>query len=69
VGFKGCEADVIATLKALLRKRIEYSAMNWDGDEFHSSEQNARLVAGELRANINYNSEKLEFTTHVADCP
>jgi erythromycin esterase-like protein len=32
----------------LLRNRIEYSSHVEDGDEFHSSEQNARLIAGKF---------------------
>ncbi|KAK3374265.1 hypothetical protein B0T24DRAFT_704537 [Lasiosphaeria ovina] len=42
--FKGCEADALGILKNLLAKRLEYAAANWDGDEFHSAEQNAQLV-------------------------
>lgn len=45
-GFKGYEDDVIAMLKELLAKRLEYSSVEWNGDEFHSAEQNARLVVG-----------------------
>jgi erythromycin esterase-like protein len=44
--FKSCEADVLKMLKDLLKKRIEYSAHIGDGEEFHSSEQNARVIAG-----------------------
>ncbi|KAK4670021.1 uncharacterized protein QC763_208100 [Podospora pseudopauciseta] len=43
-GFKGCEKDVMKILNSLLRKRVEYESMIWDGEEFHSGEQNARLV-------------------------
>ncbi|KAI0835146.1 erythromycin esterase-domain-containing protein [Hypoxylon sp. FL0890] len=43
-GFEGYEAEVVQMLKDLLSKRIEYSATHWDGVEFHSAEQNARVV-------------------------
>jgi erythromycin esterase-like protein len=44
--FKDCERDVLRMLKELLERRIEYSSHAEDGDEFHGSEQNARVVAG-----------------------
>jgi erythromycin esterase-like protein len=44
--FKDCEAEVLDMLGKLLRKTIEYSAHMEDGEEFHSTEQNARLIAG-----------------------
>ena len=47
-GFDSCEREVVNMLCDLLRKRIEYSAIRWDGEEFHSAEQNARLVRGQL---------------------
>ncbi|AEO63048.1 6ddbe41c-0e37-4f81-bd81-dcb175c8af31 [Thermothielavioides terrestris] len=43
-GFRGCEEDVVSMLRDLLSKRLEYAAASWDGEEFHSGEQNARLV-------------------------
>ncbi|KAL2761065.1 hypothetical protein ACRALDRAFT_2093636 [Sodiomyces alcalophilus JCM 7366] len=43
-GFKGYEEEVVSILTDLLAKRIEYSSVHWNGDEFHSAEQNARLV-------------------------
>jgi erythromycin esterase-like protein len=43
-GFESCEKKVINMLTELLQKRLEYSAMKQDGEEFHSAEQNARLV-------------------------
>jgi erythromycin esterase-like protein len=46
--FQDCRTDVINMLKLLLRSRIEYSSHVEDGDEFHSSEQNARLIAGKF---------------------
>jgi len=44
--FKDCRAEVIEMLKELLQKRIEYSSHIEDGEEFQSSEENARVVAG-----------------------
>lgn len=44
-GLKGYEKDVVDMLRDLLRKRLDYLARN-DGVEFHSAEQNARLVVG-----------------------
>lgn len=44
--FASCEAEVISILKRLLENRLEYLAHHEDGEEFHSAEQNARLVAG-----------------------
>lgn len=44
--FKGYEEEVLRMLKDLLSKRLEYSSIRWNGEEFHSSEQNARLVMG-----------------------
>ncbi|KAH6641194.1 erythromycin esterase-domain-containing protein [Chaetomium tenue] len=43
-GLKGCEKDVVRVLKDLLEKKLEYAALDVDGEEFHSAEQNARLV-------------------------
>jgi erythromycin esterase-like protein len=42
-----CEADVIAMLRELLAKRVDYAAQ--DGDEFFDAAQNARVVAGAER--------------------
>lgn len=42
--MSSCEADVIAMLRELLAKRLEYTAQ--DGDEFFDAAQNARVVAG-----------------------
>ncbi|EXM15666.1 hypothetical protein RAB80_017626 [Fusarium oxysporum f. sp. vasinfectum] len=42
--FQGYEDDVMDMLQDLLKKRIEYSAARGDGIEFHSGEQNARVV-------------------------
>ncbi|KAL2137763.1 hypothetical protein VTI28DRAFT_8328 [Corynascus sepedonium] len=43
-GFRGCEEDVVRVLRNLLARRLEYAAKSLDGEEFHSGEQNARLV-------------------------
>lgn len=51
--FQGYEKDVIAMLKDILSKRIEYSAALDDGMEFHSGEQNARVVKGKLAPDKN----------------
>jgi erythromycin esterase-like protein len=40
------EAEVVSMLKDLLQKRLDERAQDKDTEEFHSSEQNARLVAG-----------------------
>jgi protein-L-isoaspartate(D-aspartate) O-methyltransferase len=45
--MKSCEKDVVAMLRELLGKRIEYSAQ--DGDEFFDAAQNAKVVAGAER--------------------
>ncbi|KAI0376609.1 erythromycin esterase-domain-containing protein [Hypomontagnella monticulosa] len=42
--FEGYEAEVVDMLKDLLEKRLDYSTALWGGEEFHGSEQNARLV-------------------------
>jgi len=41
--MKSCEDDVVAMLRELLARRLEYSAN--DGDEFFDAAQNARVVA------------------------
>ncbi|KAH8812350.1 putative erythromycin esterase [Xylogone sp. PMI_703] len=43
--FESCEHHVMAMLKDLLKMRLEYSSIHGDGEEFHSAEQNARLIA------------------------
>ncbi|KAL3433098.1 erythromycin esterase-domain-containing protein [Aspergillus tetrazonus] len=43
-GFKDCEKGVVAMLRDLLERRLEYAAHPGDGEEFHSSEQNAYVV-------------------------
>lgn len=47
--FKDARVEVIKMLKELLRKRIEYSSHIEDGEDFHGSEQNAHLIAGQSR--------------------
>jgi erythromycin esterase-like protein len=37
---------MVKMLRELLKNRIEYSPHMEDGEEFHSSEQNVRLIAG-----------------------
>jgi erythromycin esterase-like protein len=49
--LKGYEEKVVQMLQDLLRKRLEYAVAHCDGQEFHSSEQNARLVVGEPSIN------------------
>jgi len=43
--FNTYEKEVIDMLRDLLSKRLEYASYKHDGEEFHSGEQNARLVA------------------------
>lgn len=43
--MKTCEDKVILMLQDLLSHRLKYSADLHDGEEFHSSEQNAHVVA------------------------
>lgn len=40
--YRQCEQEVVATLRDLLRKRLEYSRK--DGDKFFDAQQNARVV-------------------------
>ena len=42
--MQSCEKDVVAMLRDLLAKRLDYAAQ--DGDEFFDASQNARVVAG-----------------------
>jgi protein-L-isoaspartate(D-aspartate) O-methyltransferase len=46
-GYKDCEAAVVAMLRDMLNRRIEYSQR--DGDRFFDAAQNARLVAAAER--------------------
>ncbi|KFY89458.1 hypothetical protein V500_05656 [Pseudogymnoascus sp. VKM F-4518 (FW-2643)] len=43
--FRSCENEVSSVLQDLLQRRLEYAAAVGNGEEFHSAEQNARLVA------------------------
>ncbi|KAL4937220.1 hypothetical protein BDV06DRAFT_232722 [Aspergillus oleicola] len=43
-GYKDCEKGVVSMLRNLLEKRLEYAEHRHDGEEFHSSEQNAYVV-------------------------
>lgn len=45
--YRDCEADVLAALQDLLKKRLDYSLE--DGERFFNAEQNARLVANAER--------------------
>ena len=45
--YRACEADMVATLRDLLAKRLEYAAH--DGEQFFDAAQNARLVAAAER--------------------
>jgi erythromycin esterase-like protein len=44
-GMGTCEVAVVKMLRELLQKRLEYATDQHDGEEFHSTEQNAYLVA------------------------
>jgi erythromycin esterase-like protein len=46
-GMKGYEKECVDMLRDLLKKRLEFLSRHEDGVEFHSAEQNARLVVGE----------------------
>lgn len=43
-GMKDCEGKVVGMLRDLLGKRLEYAERPGNGEEFHSSEQNAYVV-------------------------
>lgn len=43
--FESCEADVVAILRDLLRRRLEYARWHHDGEEYMNAEQNATVVA------------------------
>jgi protein-L-isoaspartate(D-aspartate) O-methyltransferase len=45
--MQSCEKDVVAMLRDLLARRLDYAAQ--DGDEFFDAAQNARVVAGAER--------------------
>jgi protein-L-isoaspartate(D-aspartate) O-methyltransferase len=45
--YRACEADMVAALKDLLAKRLEYA--HHDGEQFFDAAQNARLVAAAER--------------------
>ena len=66
-GFSGYEREVVAMLKDLLGKRLEYSTWHWDGDEFHSGEQNARLVKGKMRLPYVWGENKVVLTLTDAE--
>ncbi|KAL2268978.1 hypothetical protein VTJ83DRAFT_3824 [Remersonia thermophila] len=43
-GFRDCEKDVVRMLHDVLSRKAQYAAWDHGGDEFHSCEQNARVV-------------------------
>lgn len=43
-GLENCETKVVQMLKDILRHRLDYIADVHDGEEFHSTEQNAHVV-------------------------
>ncbi|KFY22548.1 hypothetical protein V493_06519 [Pseudogymnoascus sp. VKM F-4281 (FW-2241)] len=43
--FQSCEPQITSVLRDLLQRRLDYAIAINDGEEFHSAEQNARLVA------------------------
>ncbi|KAL4871523.1 hypothetical protein BDV12DRAFT_163913 [Aspergillus spectabilis] len=43
-GMKDCEGKVMAMLRDLLERRLQYVEHPGDGEEFHSSEQNAYVI-------------------------
>ena len=45
--YRACEADMVATLRDLLAKRLKYAAH--DGEQFFDAAQNARLAAAAER--------------------
>lgn len=45
IDLSECEKQAVDMLRDLLRKRLEYVGHVHDGEEFHSAEQNAALVA------------------------
>jgi len=45
--YRECEADVLAALQELLKKRLQYSLQ--DSEQFFDAEQNARLIANAER--------------------
>lgn len=45
--YRSCESDVVAALRDLLKRRLEYSTA--DGERYFDAEQNARLVANAER--------------------
>jgi hypothetical protein len=49
--FRDCEGGVVGILGDLSGERMEYLARIEDEDEFHSSEQNARVIASEYTSN------------------
>ncbi|KFY14840.1 hypothetical protein V491_05888 [Pseudogymnoascus sp. VKM F-3775] len=42
--FRSCEENISSILLDLLKRRLEFAGARGNGEEFHSAEQNARLV-------------------------
>ncbi|KAG2418332.1 hypothetical protein HFD88_001433 [Aspergillus terreus] len=70
-GMQDCEASVVKMLRDLLAKRLEYEQDQHDGEEFHSTEQNAYLVRdAERYYKAMYYSSASSWTlrdTHMVD--
>lgn len=70
-GMRNCEKGVLDTLRDLLQRRLEYSENRHDGEEYHSSEQNAYLVRdAERYYKAMYYSSASSWTlrdTHMVD--
>jgi erythromycin esterase-like protein len=43
-GIESCETQVLTMLRDLLKRRFDYAAAENDGEEFHSTEQNAYVI-------------------------
>lgn len=67
--MRSCEQAVVGMLRDLLAKRLQYSADTHDGEEFHSSEQNAYVVRdAEMYYKAMYYSSALSWSlrdTHM----
>ncbi|KAF7588456.1 hypothetical protein BBP40_005682 [Aspergillus hancockii] len=70
-GMEDCEVGVVQMLRELLERRLEYSEDSHDGEEYHSSEQNAYLVRdAERYYKAMYYSSASSWTlrdTHMVD--
>ncbi|KAA8648723.1 hypothetical protein EYZ11_004233 [Aspergillus tanneri] len=71
-GMRDCEAGVVAMLRDLLSHRLQYIAQDvHDGEEYHSTEQNAHLVRdAELYYKVMYYGSAISWTlrdSHMVD--